>query len=122
MFSKIFKILRESISSVTNVNQWEMITKDMFKQEITGYGQMVRNQPVESSPKYSKGQLVSVRYHHKWPHLHKEIGIILQANDYDTFEGMGSIHFYEVLVGDEKITVIERYLDGVISTEEESSP
>ena len=120
MFSKIIKILKESISSVTNVNQWEMITKDMFKQEITGYGQMVRNQRVESSPKYSKGQLVSLRYHQRWPHLHKEIGIILTVDDYDTFEGMGPIHFYEILVGNEKITIIERYVDGVINTEEES--
>ena len=113
MFSRIFKILTESISSVTNVNQWEMITKDMLKQGITGYRPMVRDQPVESCPKYSEGQLVIIKYHQKFPHLHKEIGIILVVNDYDTFEGMGPLHFYEVLVGDEKVTLIERYLDGV---------
>tara|TARA_B100001758_G_C18202837_1_gene500765 strand:- start:343 stop:714 length:372 start_codon:yes stop_codon:yes gene_type:complete len=113
MFSRIFKILTESISSVTNVNQWEMITKDMLKQGITGYKPMVRDQPVESCPKFSEGQLVIIKYHQKFPHLHKEIGIILVVNDFDTFEGMGPLHFYEVLVGDEKVTLIERYLDGV---------
>ena len=121
MFSRIFKILRESISSVTNANQWEMITKDLLKQEITGYRQTVRSQPVESCPKYSENQLVTVKYHHRFPHLHKEVGIILVVNDYDTLEGMGAIHFYEVLVGDEKITVIERYLDEFIEEEEEST-
>ena len=60
------------------------------------------------------------RYHQKWPHLHKEVGIIVQVNDYDTMEAMGTMYFYEVLVGDEKITVIERYLDGTECTEEES--
>ena len=113
MLSRIFKILTESISSVTNANQWEMITKDMLKQGITGYRPMVRDQPVESCPKFSEGQLVIIKYHQKFPHLHKEIGIILVVNDYDTFEGMGPLHFYEVLVGDEKVTLIERYLDGV---------
>ena len=108
MFSKIFKVLKESISSVTNANQWEMITKDMLKQGITGYRPMVRDQPVESCPKYSEGQLVIIKYHQKFPHLHKEIGIILVVNDYDTFEGMGPLHFYEVLVGDEKVTLRER--------------
>ena len=41
-------------------------------------------------------------------------------NDYDTVERMGTMFFYEVLVGDEKITVIERYLDGAQCAEEES--
>ena len=120
MFSRILKVLKESISSVTNANQWETITKDMLRQGITGYRPMVRQQPVESSPKFSKGQLVTMRYHQKWPHLHKEVGIIVQVNDYDTMETMGSMYFYEVLIGDEKITVIERYLDGTECTEEES--
>lgn len=52
-----------------------------------------------------------MKYHQKFPHLHKEIGIILVVHDYDTFEGLGPLHFYEVLVGDEKVTLIERYLD-----------
>ena len=33
------------------------------------------------------------------------------VNDFDTYEGMGPLHFYEILVGDEKVTLIERYLD-----------
>lgn len=111
MFTRIFRILKESISSVTNANQWEMITKDLLKQEITGYRPTVRNQPVESCPKFSVNQLVTIRYNQKYPHLHKEVGIIVVVNDYDTLEGMGSLHFYEVLVGDEKITILERYLD-----------
>ena len=32
-------------------------------------------------------------------------------NDYNAVHGMDPVHFYEVLVGDEKITVIERFLD-----------
>ena len=111
MFSKILKVLKESISSVTNANQWEMITKDMLQQGITGYKHQVRSQPVESCPKYSVNQLVTIRYHNSWPHLHKEVGIILTVNDYDGMQGMEPVHFYEVLVGDEKITVIERFLD-----------
>ena len=111
MFTRILKILRESISSVTNANQWEMITKDLLKQEITGYRQTVRTQPVESCPKFSVNQLVTIRYNPKYPHLHKEVGIVVVVNDYDTLEGMGPLHFYEVLVGDEKIMIIERYLD-----------
>ncbi len=111
MFSKIFKILKDSVSSVTRKNQWELITKDLIKQEITGYRPTVRNQPIEYSPRFVKGQLVAMRYHQNWPHLHKEIGIILEVCDYDTMEKMGTMYFYEVLVGDEKITVLERYLD-----------
>ena len=111
MFSRILKVLRESISSVTNANQWEMITKDLLKQEITGYRPTVRSQPVESCPKYSENQLVVIKYHQKYPHLHKEVGIILVVNDFDTQMGDASLHFYEVLVGDEKVTLLERYLD-----------
>ena len=111
MFSRIFKILKESISSVTNANQWEMITKDLLKQEITGYRQMVRNQPSESCPRFCVNQLVTIKYHQKYPHLHKEVGIVLAVNDCDIMKDMGPIHFYEVLVGEEKITLIERFLD-----------
>ena len=121
MFSKIIKILRESISSVTNVNLWETTTKDFLTRKDTAYKLMAQGQLVESSPKFLKGQLVSIRYHHQWPHLHKEIGIIVEVNDYDTSEGLGSIYFYEILVGDEHITMLERFLDGYIGTEEESS-
>ena len=44
----------------------------------------------------------------------------MQVNDYDTVERLGTMYFYEVLIGDEKITVLERYLDGTVITEEES--
>ena len=118
MFSRILKVLRESISSVTNANQWKMITKDMLQQGITGYRPMVRSQPVESCPKFSVNQLVTIKYHHQYPHLHKEVGIILVVNDFDTYEGMGPLHFYEILVGDEKVTLIERYLDEFESEDE----
>ena len=113
MFLRIFKTLKGSISSVTNANQWETITKDLLKQGITGYRQMAQNQPLESCPKYSEGQLVTIKYHHKFPHLHKEVGIILVVNDHESYEGFGSLHFYELLVGDEKVTLIERYLDEI---------
>ena len=59
---------------------------------------------------------MSIKYHHKWPHLHKEAGIILEVNGYGTSENIGTVHFYEVLVGDEKVVLLERFLDGDIST------
>ena len=121
MFSRIFKILRESISSVTNANQWEMITKDMLKQGITGYKPPDPKIRYESCPKYCEGQLVKIRYHPKWKHLHDEIGIILDVCHYDSTKvGSNEVYFYEVLVKEQKITIIERYLDGVICTEEKS--
>ena len=43
---------------------------------------------------------------------------MLALNDCDTLEGMGAIHFYEILVGDEKITIIEKYLDEFKENEE----
>ena len=58
-------------------------------------------------------QLVTIKYHHRYPHLHKEVGIILVVNDYDTPEAMDSLHFYEILVGTEKITLMERHLDDI---------
>ena len=121
MFSRILKVLKESISSVTNANQWEMITKDMLQQGITGYRPTVRNQPVESCPKYCVGQLVKIRFHHQFKHLHQEVGIITEVCNYDPIHNGPTMHFYEVLVGEQKITVIERYLDGAVEHEEESS-
>ena len=41
-------------------------------------------------------------------------------NDYDGLARSENIYFYEVLVGDEKITLLERFLDGTVCTEEES--
>ena len=120
MFSRILKVLRESISSVTNANQWETITKDMLRQGITGYRPTVRSQPVESCPRYSEGQLVKIRYHHQFKHLHQEVGIITEVCDFDPIQDGPTMHFYEVLVGEQKITIIERYLDGAVEQEEES--
>ena len=114
MFSKLFKILRESISSVTGASQWETITRDLLKQEITGYRPMVRKQPVESCPKYYEGQLVKIRYHHQYRHLHHEVGIITEVCDFDPIRNGPTMHFYEVLVGEQKITIVERYLDGKV--------
>jgi len=119
MISKILKILKESISSVANSNLWEMTTKDIISQDISGYRRIVRQHPVESSPKFFKGQLVSIRYHHNWKHLHKEIGIILEVNDFDPIEKIEQVYFYEVLVSNEKITILERFLDGYIGNERE---
>lgn len=110
MFTRLFKILIDSVSSVTKVNQWENISKDLLKSQITGYNDLVRTEPTHSAPKYQEGQLVMIKYHWKWPHLHKEVGIVLQVTDYTHNQGL-SVNFYEVLVGDEKITLIERYLD-----------
>ena len=121
MFSKILKVLKESISSVTGVTPWETISKDLLKQEITGYKQMVRNQPVESCPKYCVGQLVKIKYHQSYKHLHQEVGIITEICEYDPIHNGPTMHFYEVLVGDQKITLVERYLDGNVETEEQSS-
>ena len=121
MFSRILKVLRESISSVTNANQWETITKDMLRQGITGYRPTVRSQPVESCPRYSEGQLVKIRYHHQFKHLHQEVGIITEVCDFDPIHNGPTMHFYEVLVGEQKITIIERYLDGAVEQEEEST-
>ena len=64
---------------------------------------------------------MSIKYHKRWAHLHKEIGIIVEVNDFDSSERLGSIYFYEVLVGDEHITMLERFLDGYIGVEEEST-
>jgi hypothetical protein len=117
----MLKILKESIVSATNTNSWEMTIKDLFLKENSPHHRIVCPQPTVASPIYIKGQLVSIKYHPKYQRHHKEIGIIVAINDYDTFEGMGSLHFYEILVGNEKITLLERYLDGYISDEDEST-
>lgn len=53
-----------------------------------------------------------IRYHHHWPHLHKEIGIITDVCDVSHHNGL-VMHFYEVLVGEEKITIVEKYIDEI---------
>ena len=64
---------------------------------------------------------MKIRYHHQFKHLHQEVGIITEVCDFDPIHNGPTMHFYEVLVGDQKITIIERYLDGAVETEEESS-
>ena len=120
MFSKILKGLKESISSVTGVIPWETISRDLLRQEITGYRQTARMEPIESCPKYSEGQLVKIRYHHQFKHLHHEVGIITEVCDFDPVHNGPTMHFYEVLVGDQKIIIIERYLDDNVAAEESS--
>ena len=110
MFSHLFKILIDSVSSVTKVNQWDNIASDLVKSQMTGYGNLVRTEPTHTSPKYQEGQLVTIRYHRNLPHLHKEVGIVLSVVDFTHNQGL-SVNFYEVLVGDQKVTLIERYLD-----------
>lgn len=119
MFSKIYKILKESITAVTRVNQWEIITKDLFKQKMPNYQHLDYEGYTESCPKFSKGQLVVVKYHSRWKHLHKEVGIVLKVHNYEGKKGSLDVHFYDLLVGDEKITLIERFLDEFINEEEE---
>ena len=49
------------------------------------------------------------------------MGIITEVCDYDPLKDREPvIFFYEVLVGEQKITIIERYLDGNVEQEEES--
>ena len=112
MFSKIMKGLRKSILSATGAGLWEMIAKDLSKQGITGYKHSALLTPSESCPKFSENQLVRIRYHHHWPHLHKEIGIITDVCDVSHHNGL-VMHFYEVLVGEEKITIVEKYIDEI---------
>ena len=68
---------------------------------------------MESCPKYSEGQLVKIKYHFNFKHLHQEVGIITEVCDFDPIQDGSSMHFYEVLVGEQKITIVERYLDAV---------
>lgn len=46
------------------------------------------------------------------------MGIITEVCDFDPIQNGPTMHFYEVLVGDQKIIIIERYLDGSVATEE----
>ena len=46
------------------------------------------------------------------------MGIITEVCDFDPIHNGPTMHFYEVLVGEQKITIIERYLDGNVETEE----
>lgn len=118
MILKLLKALKDSIRSVSGVTIWEDVAKDLVSQEITGYPQKVRNQPTIECPKFSEGQLVRIRYNHHFKRHHLEVGIITEVCNYDPIKDGPSMHFYEVVVGGEKITIIERYLDGNVETEE----
>ena len=117
MILRLLKALKDSISSVSGVTIWEDVAKDLVNQEITGYRPKVRNQPTIECPKFSVGQLVRIRYHHHFKRLHHEVGIVTEVCDFDPIGRGPSMHFYDVLVGDEKITIIERYLDGNVGEE-----
>jgi hypothetical protein len=112
MFSKIIKGLKKSILSATGVGLWATIARDLSEQAITGYKHSALLTPSESCPKFSENQLVRIRYHHHWQQLHKEIGIITDVCDTSHINGP-VIYFYEVLVGEEKITIVEKYIDEV---------
>ena len=112
MILKLLKALKDSISSVSGVTIWEEVAKDLVHKEITGYRPKVRNHPTTGCSKFTVGQLVRIRYHHHFKRLHHEVGIITEVCDYDMIDKGPALYFYEVLVGDEKITIIERYLDG----------
>ena len=64
---------------------------------------------------------MKIKFHRKWKHLHNEVGIILDVCNYESSQSNSkNAYFYEVLVKEEKIIIIERYLDGITFTEEES--
>ena len=121
MILKLLKVLKDSINSVSGITQWDHIAKDLVEKEITGYRPKVRNQPTTVCPKFSVGQLVRIRFHHHFKRHHQEVGIVTEVCEYDPIHNGPQMHFYEVLVGDEKITIIERYLDGTVENEEEST-
>lgn len=118
MFGKILKTLKDSIRSVSGKSSWDEIAKDLLKEEITGYRPKVRNEPVETAPIYKQGQLVKIRFHQHFMHLHQEIGIITEVVPCDSPYDSGSLHFYEVLVGDQKITILERFICGDVDDSE----
>lgn len=117
MILKLLKVLKDSISSVSGVTIWQDVAKDLVNQEITGYPHKVRNQPTIECPKFFEGQLVRIRYNHHFKRHHLEVGIITEVCNYDPISDGPTMHFYEVVVGGEKITIIERYLDGNVEEE-----
>ena len=121
MIRKLLKTLADSINSLSVGIPMDKLAKDLTKQEITGYSNMIRTEDHLESPMYSVGQLVRIRYHHHFQRHHQEVGIVTEVCDYDPINNGPRMNFYEVLVGDEKITIIERYLDGNVETEEEST-
>lgn len=121
MLRKLLKSLAESINSLTVGIPMDKLARDLTKQEITGYSNMIRTEDPIDAPKFCVGQLVRIRFHHHYQRHHQEVGIVTEVCDYDPIHSGPRISFYEVLVGDEKILLVERYLDGNVETEEEST-
>ena len=120
MIRKLLKSLAESINSLAVGIPMDKLAKDLVKQEITGYSNMIRTEDSIDLPKFSVGQLVRIRFHHHYQRHHQEVGIVTEVCDYDSMHNGPRMNFYEVLVGDEKILLVERYLDGNVEIEEES--
>lgn len=87
------------------------VAKDLVNQEITGYRPKPTPVELEDPPLFSEGQLVKIRYHHQYKIHHGEVGIITEVCNFEKIHNGPTMHFYEVLVGDEKILIVERYLD-----------
>ena len=49
------------------------------------------------------------------------MGIVTDICDYDPIYEGPIVYFYEVLVNEQKITIVERYLDGNVEAKEEGS-
>jgi hypothetical protein len=109
MLKKILNVLKDSIGSVTGVTQWDLVAKDINREKLSGYA----HHPTDPVPKYKEGQLVRIKFHHHFQRHHNEIGIILEVSKEFTRHSGPILHFYDILVGDEKITLVERYLDEV---------
>ena len=111
MFSKLIRSLKQSLSSVISRSFIDQFAIDLNDKDISGYS--VNKIFTYNPPIYEMGQLVIVKYHRNYPHLHQEVGIITDVCDGVHAHNGSSNHFYEVLVGTQKIIVIERYLDNV---------
>ena len=112
MFSKIMKNLKKSILSVTGAGLWGTFARDLSKQVITGYRVLDQRIPYQYYPRFSENQLIRIKYHSYWAHLHKEIGIVIRVASVP-HTNSATLYFYEVLVGEQKITIVESYLDEV---------
>lgn len=115
MFSKLIRGLKESITKAIGASFIDQIAIDINEHQISGYPKtkMFTYHP----PLFEEGQLVVVKYHKNYPHLHQEVGIITDVCDGVHAHNGPQNHFYEVLVGTQKVIIIERYLDSVEENE-----
>lgn len=111
MFQRILKVLKNSVSSLSRNPNMTEITKDLVNQELTGYRSKVAMPRIEDPPLFQVGELVKIRFHYQYKKHHGEVGIITEVCDFEKIHNGPTMHFYEVLVGDEKILIVERYLD-----------